>query len=145
MDFEDFYDESPFLGFLKPRLEEWRDGHVRVRLPIQPVFLNRSGVVHGGIYATILDHGCGMAGLYCPVPGHRRYGLTLSLTTSFVGQSKGGDLIVTGTRTGGGRRVFFSEAEVKSEDGATLATGNGVFRYRTGSEVPEGVPARDLS
>ena len=135
--------ESPFLEMLGTQVEEWREGFARISLTIGPEHLNRAGVIHGGVLATLLDHGGGFCGLYCTKPGNRRYGMTLSLTCNFVAQSKTGKVYVTGTQTTAGRRIYFSETEVRTEEGVLLATGSSVHRFRSGSENPEGVPARD--
>jgi uncharacterized protein (TIGR00369 family) len=127
------------LGF---RVEEWADGHGRLVLPLQKWHLNGSGVVHGGVLMTMLDLTSGMTGLYCTVKGHRRYSMTVSLTTHFIGQTRTGKLIGIGKRTRTGSKLFFSTAEVRTEEGSLVATASAVHRYRTGSEKPEGVPKR---
>jgi uncharacterized protein (TIGR00369 family) len=134
--------ESPFLEMLGTRVEEWRDGYVRIVLDLKPHHLNRAGVVHGGVLATLLDHAGGFCGLYCTKPGNRRYGMTLSLTTNFIAQSRGGRLTAIGQRTTAGRRIYFTQTEVRDEAGTVLATGTSVHRFRSGSESPEGVPPR---
>lgn len=135
--------ESPFLELLGTEVEEWRDGYARISLIIRPEHLNRAGVIHGGVLATLLDHGGGFCGLYCTNPENRRYGMTLSLSCNFVGQSKTGKVFVTGNRTSSGRRIYFTETEVRTQEGNLLATGSSVHRYRSGSENPDGVPESD--
>lgn len=134
----DHYSDSPFLQMLDTRLDEWRDGFARIKLQLQPFHLNRSGVVHGGVLAALLDHAGGMSGLHCSVPGNRRYGMTLSLTSNFIGQARAGFIIATGTRVSSGRKVFYANSEVRTDDGVILASGTGVYRYRGGSETHEG-------
>jgi uncharacterized protein (TIGR00369 family) len=128
------YSESPFLAFIDTKLEEWRDGYVRIGLVLKPHHLNRSGVVHGGVLATLLDHAGGFCGLYSDVPGKKRFGMTLSLTSNYVAQSRAGKLTAIGERVSGGRRIFHSRSEVRTDSGVVLATGTGVYRYRSGSE-----------
>jgi hypothetical protein len=41
---------------------------------------------------------------------------------------------------GGGTRTFFASIEVHDETGTLIATGEGVYQYRRGSEMPEGMP-----
>ena len=131
--------ESPFLAFVDTTLEEWRDGYARIGLLLRPHHLNRSGVVHGGVLAAQLDHAGGFCGLYCTVPGNRRYGMTLSLTSNFQWQSRAGKLIAIGERVSGGSKMYFSRSEVRTATGIVVATGSSVHRYRSGSESPEGV------
>lgn len=142
VDADTHYSESPFLGYLGTELEEWRDGFARIRLTLRPHHLNRAGVVHGGLISALIDHAGSFCGLYCSVPGNRRYGMTLSLTCNYLAQSETGTLIVEGRRTKGGRQVYFSATTVQTEGGLVVATGTSVHRYRTGSDAIEGVPAR---
>jgi uncharacterized protein (TIGR00369 family) len=135
---ETHYSESPFLGLVETTLEEWRDGYVRIGLVLRREHLNRSGVVHGGVLATLLDHAGGMSGLHCTVPGNRRYGMTLSLTSNFLAQSHAGKLTATGERESAGTKIYFARSEVRTDTGIVVATGSSVHRYRSGSESPEG-------
>jgi uncharacterized protein (TIGR00369 family) len=138
------YSQSPFLEFVGTRLQEWRDGYARMTLELQRHHLNRAGVVHGGLLSTLIDHAGGFCGLYCSVPGNRRYGMTLSMTCNFLAQSKAGTLTVTGERVTGGHKIYFARTEVHTDTGLLVATGNSVHRYRSGSESIEGVPAKDF-
>src|SRR5260221_4624257 len=70
------------LGY---RLAEWRDDFARLELVLEPKHLNRSGVVHGGVLATMLDVTLGYAGVFTAEPGRVRRAVTLSMTTSFLG------------------------------------------------------------
>jgi uncharacterized protein (TIGR00369 family) len=134
------YSESPFLDYVGTRLEEWRDGYARLSLVLQHHHLNRAGVVHGGLLSTLIDHAGGFSGLYCSVPGNRRYGMTLSMTCNFLAQSKTGVLTVIGERVTGGSKIYFAKTEVYTDAGLLVANGNSVHRYRGGSEKIEGQP-----
>lgn len=125
------------LGF---KIDEWGDGHGKVSLVLERWHLNASKIVHGGVIMTLLDVATGMAGLFCTVKGNRRYSVTVSLNTNFIGQARTGKIFATGSRTASGRNLFFASAEVRSEEGVLLATATAVHRYRRGSENPEGVP-----
>lgn len=126
-------DEGPYalqkhLGF---RLTGWNTDYARVELPMQDHLGNRYGIPHGGVHATILDTAMGFAGCYTGIPGEKQLAMTLSLNVNYIGQLKGNMLICEGRRTGGGRKTFFAEAEVTDELGTLIATGTGVFRYRS--------------
>lgn len=131
---------SGFRRLLGYRLAEWRDGFAVIELELDGRHLNRSEVVHGGVYGTLIDAAGGYAGCYCTVPGNVRRAFTLSLSTSFVASTAAGRLRAIARRSGGGRSIFFARVEVVDEAGRLLATGEGVYRYRRGSERPEGVP-----
>ncbi|WP_119462269.1 PaaI family thioesterase [Rhodospirillaceae bacterium SYSU D60014] len=126
------------------RLIAWREGYAEVALTVGPDHLNRTGVPHGGLLATLIDTACGYSGCYCTVPGNRRRAVTLSLNTQFVGQARAGDILTAvGRATAGGRRIFFTQCEVRDQAGRLIAQGEGVFRYRCGSETPEGEPVAE--
>jgi uncharacterized protein (TIGR00369 family) len=115
------------LGY---RLTEWRADFARVELPLTPVLMNRQGLPHGGMHATLLDTAMGFAGCYTGDPERAQMALTLSLTVNYLGQARGSLLIADARRTGGGKCTYFAEATVRDETGALIATGTGVFRYR---------------
>ncbi len=125
-------EEAPYqlqahLGF---KLTHWDMDFARLELPIAPHLMNRAGIPHGGIYATLLDTVMGFAGCYTGDPAHKKLALTLSLTTNFLSRPKGKLLIVEGARIGGGARTFFAEGTVLDETGELIARGSGAFKIR---------------
>jgi uncharacterized protein (TIGR00369 family) len=114
------------LGY---RLAEWRDDFARLELVLEPKHLNRSGVVHGGVLATMLDVTLGYAGVFSEEKGRVRRAVTLSMTTSFLGQAKTGVLSCLARRRGGGKTIFMATGEVLDEGGNLIALGEGTFRY----------------
>ena len=137
-----FAPQSGWTALLDLHVVEWADGFARSEMVLQPHHLNASGVVHGGVLMTVLDSVSGRCGLYCNMPGHRRYGMTVTMTCNFVGQSKAGKLICTARRTAGGSRTYFTAVEIHTDKGDLVATGSGVHRYRSGSEKIDGVPLK---
>lgn len=135
--------ESPFIRLIGATIEDWRDGFVRLDLQLRPEHLNRSGVVHGGLLSTLLDHAAGLSCLFCPEPGRRRNGMTLTLTTTYVAQARTGRVMVVGERVKAGRSIFFARSEARADDGTLLATATGAYKFRRGSEAPEGVSVPD--
>lgn len=131
---------SGFQELMGFRLVEWRENEAVVELQVEPRHLNRAGVIHGGVLATLLDSVLGYAGCWCPYPGRFRSAVTLSLTTAFTGQVSAGRLRAVGRKGPGGTRIYVCTGEVADDKGLVLATAQGTFRYRTGSERPEGVP-----
>lgn len=119
---------------------EWQQDRAVVELTIEPKHLNRSGNVHGGVLASMLDSALSLAGLHCDVPGNIRRGMTLSLTTTFVGPARQGVLRATGKLRGGGQKTYMTSGEIVDEKGNLVAMGEGSFRRRSGSESAEGFP-----
>jgi uncharacterized protein (TIGR00369 family) len=136
---------EPEHGFAKHvgyRLAVWEPDYAEVVLDLLPKHLNRSGVPHGGVIATLIDTACGFVGCYCAAPGRLRRAVTLSMNTSFLGQAAAGDtLSAKAKKTGGGRTIFFARCDLVDSKGQLIATGEAAYKYRKGSEDPNGVPA----
>ena len=120
-------------------LVEWTKDGMLGRLELTPDLLNSNGIAHGGIYCTLLDFGCGLAGSYAPPGAPRKFCVTLTLTTNFIASVSAGMLHVRARRVGGGSKVYFAEAEITDDAGRRLATAVGTFRYIT----PRSGPATD--
>ena len=133
---------SGFADLVDYRLVRWEADLAEVVLEVGPQHLNRSGALHGGVLCTLIDAACGYSGVFLDVPGRRRRAFTLSLNTQFItAVSTGARLLCRARRTGGGRSVFFTAAEVVDEAGRLVARGDGVFKYRGSSGDPDGEPA----
>jgi uncharacterized protein (TIGR00369 family) len=124
---ERFRGFNAILGF---RMTEWRTDFAKLEADIQEPHLNRSGLIHGGVLATILDATLGYAGIY-PLEegGPPRRAVTLTLTTTFIGQAKEGMIVCTAERRGGGKSVFMATGEVRDGTGNLLAIAEGTYRY----------------
>ena len=109
---------------------DWQDGLASVRVDLNGDHLNPLGLVHGGLYAGMLDVALAMSGSYRPAPDGLYPGLTLSLTTQFIAPMQLGDgfALAKARRTGGGKSVFFAEGEVLTPDGRVIASASGVFK-----------------
>jgi uncharacterized protein (TIGR00369 family) len=131
--------QSGFQELLGYRLAEWEDGRAVLELDVEHRHCNRAGVLHGGVLATLIDTACGFSATYCPHAGRVRRVVTLSLTTSFTGQVRHGRIRAIAKKRAGGSKIVICSAEVLDSHGNLIAMGEGTFRYRSGSESPEGV------
>lgn len=131
---------SNFNRHLGMQILDWTEGEVVIAVDIQDWMRNRTGIVHGGVTATLIDAAAGYAGNFCPHPGRRRISSTLSLTTSYIAAGKGKRIVARARVKGGGRTIYASSVEVSDESGVLIAIGEGVFKYFKGSETLEGVP-----
>lgn len=120
------------LGY---KLVEWEEGRAVIAYEVAADHLNRTNRLHGGVIATLCDAAAGYAGVYRPAPGDTRTTVTLSLTVNFVASVSGGRVIAEARKRGGGKTIFFSEVEVRGEDGRLVATALGTFRYVSATPV----------
>jgi len=123
------------LGFA---IEEWGPGYAVITAPVQPRHLNRNGLVHGGVFASLLDSAAGLCGTYCTVPGNVRRCITISMSTQFVNAVKEGFLRVESRMVSRGRKIFFADVSITCE-GKVIATGQFSLKYVSGGEDDEGV------
>lgn len=133
---------SAFQQLMGYRLVEWAPDRAVVAYEVRADHLNRTGRLHGGVIASLLDTAAGYAGCHCDVPGETRTTVTLSITVNFLASAVEGSLRIEGRRTGGGRRLFFSEAKAIDHQGRVVATAVGTFRYV--SAMPVGAAAPPL-
>ncbi len=128
---EPLYEHGNFADLIGYRLTAWREGEAEIGLEVDACHMNRSGRLHGGVLATVIDAACGFAGCYEAPPGQGRRAMTLSLTAQYIGPVPAGTrLTASARRGGGGRRIFFSTCEVRDQDGRLVATGSASYRYR---------------
>ena len=109
---------------------DWQDGLASLQVDLTHDHLNPLGLVHGGLYASMLDVALAMSGSYQPAPEGLYPGLTLSLTTQYIAplHLEDGIALAKARRTGGGKSLFFAEGEVLSPDGRVIASASGVFK-----------------
>ena len=106
--------------------------NARCWLDVDDRHLNRSGVLHGGIVATLLDSVSGVtASLTVDASGRQPF-VTLSLTTQFLAPGRTGRVAATARLTGGGRSTLFIDGRLMHADGTLIATSTGVFKQARG-------------
>jgi uncharacterized protein (TIGR00369 family) len=118
------YELAGFNLDLGIEIIEWEHDRCVMELAIKPRHRNRSGAVHGGVISTLIDAAGSHAGNHSADPAQRPRSVTVALTTQFLGQAKEGTLRAVGTRTGGGRRIFFSRVVIYADDGTEIACGD---------------------
>jgi uncharacterized protein (TIGR00369 family) len=122
--------DNPFLQHMGIQITHWSEGVAEFRMPIQPWHMNRSGHLQGGVVSTLVDAACGYAGMYAAPGSPEVHGVTITLNVNFVSGVKTGVLDVKAKKIGGGRKIFFSEAEVFDQSGVLIASGQASFKYR---------------
>ena len=112
------------------KILEWKDGDASLSVDLMPDHLNPLGLVHGGLYAAMLDVALAMSGTYRPAPENLLPGLTLSLTLQYLArmQLKDGCALAKARLTGGGKSIFYAEGEVVAPNGCVIAKATGVFK-----------------
>lgn len=125
----------PFNTHLGFEIEQWSPGKVVIVVDVKPEHCNYQGLPHGGFIATLLDAATALAGVYTDSEKRVRKALTLSLNINFLGQAMTSGLKAVGTVTASGTKIYYSSAHVYDMQENLIASAQGVFRYRTGSET----------
>ena len=127
------------MGF-KIDIERSGRGTCTVTGRVEPRHLNINSVVHGGVYATILDTAMGAAVL--SVLGSGETAATTSLYVEFLRAAREGDtLTARGEVLRRGRHLAFAEGNLYGEDGRRLSQARGTW-YIWATEDGAGPPER---
>ncbi|WP_425331080.1 PaaI family thioesterase [Phaeobacter italicus] len=103
-------------------------GDCEVTLDLGPQHLNRNGLLHGGIVATLMDVVCGNTASQHFDPQAHPPVVTVSLTLSYVAAVQAGRVRATAAAQGGGASLAYVSGALHGEDGTLLATASGVFK-----------------
>src|SRR5689334_13175078 len=82
--------------------------------------LLQNGVLHGGVFASIADSACAVAGISMVFP--ENYATTINLHLSYLKPVNQGKFTARGKCLKKGRNLLFCEAQVFDESGALVAT-----------------------
>ena len=105
------------------------DGSARVILQIEDKHINRNGSLHGGIVAMMLDSAAGFAVSRRLSPNGDARVVTVALNNQYLAPGQHGTTVIaTGRVSGGGRKIIYSDAELRDETGTLLAKASGVFK-----------------
>lgn len=102
-------------------------GWAAIGLDIDDRHMNRNGIAHGGVIATLLDSASGLACIFDDNGAVMRTVVTVSLTTNFLRPVTSGRLTAT-ARVRAGRRTFTVDCDCVDADGVLVATSMGVFQ-----------------
>lgn len=101
---------NPFVRHLGVEFTKVEDGVVEAVMTLRPEFKQYSGVIHGGVLASLADTIAGFAA-FTMTPTDKDV-LTAELKTSFLRAAWGDELVAKGTVIKPGRNVHFSECEI---------------------------------
>lgn len=110
----------------------WSEEKATLELDLDERHMNVNDMVHGGIYATMIDDATGYAVCWSSATKRAKPSATLALTVEFVGVPTTARIIATAWKKGGGASISFAGAEVRDSAGTLLATGGATYRHFKG-------------
>lgn len=103
-------------------------GACTVTLELEGKHLNRHGILHGGMVATLLDVVCGNTASHYFDPVNHAPLVTVSLNLSYVAAARAGRVIATARPVGGGKSIAYINGELCDQTGQVIATATGIFK-----------------
>jgi uncharacterized protein (TIGR00369 family) len=123
-----------FQKLIGYEITDWGPGFAVIELELKDEHCNRHGNPHGGVLMTLLDAACTRAGTVDSETHEIGRASTISVSTNFISVAQGGKLRIEGKKTGGGRRLFFAEAQAYDEKGNLVASAVGTCRYASNAK-----------
>jgi uncharacterized protein (TIGR00369 family) len=111
----------PFAKLIGMRLESLKMDEAVISLEIRDDLRQPSGVLHGGVTATLIDTAMAFAVRTRLEP--QAATATIDLTVHYLRPLVQGKAICTGKVVRAGKRVFTVSADVHNEEGKLIATG----------------------
>lgn len=125
--------ERPYSGYAEligyELVEKGRD-YARLTLALGPQHLNRLGVPHGGVLASLLDSATGIAVAFADGPDTMLRAVTIAMNVQFIGQAIAGSTLTgIGRRVGGGRTIAFASGEILGDGNVLVAKCDATYRF----------------
>lgn len=117
--------QDTFWGYLGCELEQLKDNRAVISLDVQAHHLNLLGIMHGGVYASLLDNVMGLAAMAAR-PQDKV--VTTNLNIHYMASIRQGRATATAELTHQSRKILTIQGAVTDENGALCALGTGSFR-----------------
>ncbi len=113
--------KSSYFQLLSMTVTKLDMGYCRLELKLDKKHQNPFGVLHGGVYASVIDTAAFWA-CYCEMPENTGF-VSIDLSVNNIATAKDEGLIVEGKTLKMGRSICIGEAIVRDEKGKLLAQG----------------------
>ncbi len=122
---------NSFLSHLRLPPATLSEGVARLEFVVEEVHLRHGGIIHGGVYATVLDTVAGYAA-YSIAPEGAEV-VTMQLNMNMTAPARPGDRIIATARAiHSGRRTAVVQGELRREDGKLLTVGSATMFFVSG-------------
>ena len=113
--------ESGYFTLLSMKLMDFQIGSSLLELEIQPKHLQPFGVVHGGVFASVIDAAAFWSVFPELPPGQGM--TTVDLKVNYLAPAVSGKIVVKGKRIKMGKTLGLAEATIIDASGRVLAHG----------------------
>lgn len=118
------FEKSPYLQHLGIEIVKFEEGDVEIKLKVESHLLNRNEVVHGGVYASVMDliqkmHLRSVIKTNCHAS---------SSTIHFTAPLKNGTIYAKASIISKGYKTAFVDGFLTDESGKLVSRGTGTYR-----------------
>jgi uncharacterized protein (TIGR00369 family) len=117
--------KNPFWDYIGLQEQTVKEGYAELRLDISMNLLQRRGVVHGGVLATMIDSAIGTAVRSTLMEGQGA--ATVELKVNYVKPAKGEYLVAKAKLSHRGKNLVVGLAEVFDTNRNLIALGTATF------------------
>ncbi|MBG9448079.1 hypothetical protein ABE67_01180 [Cytobacillus firmus] len=110
---------------MKFHYERISESKMKVTLPIQPLFINSAGLVHGGIISTLAD--VAMGNIFEPDENQKQSVVTADLKVSFLKGATGEYLVADAHLVKRGRTLSHTDCLIYNDQNQVVAKASGIF------------------
>ena len=133
---------SPYFSLISMEIKELEPGHTRLEVILEEKHHHPFGMVHGGVFASLVDAAAYFA-LYTEVD-EGKWLTTVEMKLNILAPAQAGKLVAEGRTIKLGRTLGLGEARVEDEEGKLLAYGVGTFMILPGQGLPQSLPPKFL-
>ena len=112
---------GPYFELLAMDVYELGMGHAKLKVGLQRKHHNPFGIVHGGVYSSVIDTAAYWA-VYCELDENVGY-TSIDLSVNNLSAISEGEIVVEGRSIRIGKTICLAEATVKDAHGRMLAHG----------------------
>jgi len=117
--------KQPFDEFLDFEYEKIDHNNLQIRFPIQDLFINSAGVVHGGVISSLAD--VAMSNLIPANENGIQQALTVDLNVSFLKPASGTYLIANAKIEKQGRTLVHTECSIFNDKQELVAKSKAIL------------------
>lgn len=117
--------EQPFDQFLGMEYERHSETHITVSMPVEPLYLNSLGVVHGGIISSLAD--VAMCNVIKPGEDHKQKAVTVDLNVTFLMGAKGKRLVAEARTIKAGKTLTHADCLIYDENAQLVAKAKAIL------------------
>ncbi len=129
---------SPYPYLLSMKLSDIGIGYAKVELEVEKKHRQLMGVVHGGVFAALIDTVTFWA-VYYAIDDPGAWVTSVDLKINYLAAASSGKLIATGRQLKVGKTLCYADAEIRNGDGKLMTHGSSTLMILHGKELTDHV------